>query len=109
MEVSIDTRYLSQIVFNDPALKKDMLESWLSDTYDRIQKINETSRIATSEQNFKSIHTLKSNYFMIGCVEMIKACEDYLKSNRDSKDTSNIIKLINDSISQIEILLRPGI
>ncbi len=99
---SIDLKYLSQITFNNPVLIKEMLQEWITDTETRIQEFEYSYQSSDPKKRFKMIHTLKTNYFMIGCVSMIKACENYLHSEYSDYDSKLILGYMNNSTLQIK-------
>lgn len=101
MELSIDLKYLQQISFNDKAILKSMLEEWLKDTEFRIAEFEKILATEDSKKKFNLIHTLKTNFFMIGCQPMIKLCEDYLNSDMNLIDSNNV--LINVTLSMPEL------
>lgn len=105
MEHSIDLKYLSQITFNDPSLMNEMIQEWITDTETRIQEFESTFHLADSQKRFKMIHTLKTNYFMVGCSTMIKECEIYLKSNFSVEDSLFLLVRLKESFRQVKNLV----
>lgn len=105
MEHSIDLKYLSQITFNDPSLMNEMIQEWITDTETRIQEFESTFHIEDSKKRFKMIHTLKTNYFMVGCSTMIKECENYLNSNFSDEDSLFILVRLKESLQQVKNLV----
>lgn len=91
MEHSIDLQYMIHISFNDPILLKEILEEWKLDTNNRIEDLTLHSASEIETQRFRIVHMLKANFFMVGCKEMIKECEDYLNDEITTENTEILI------------------
>ncbi|NOT37070.1 MAG: hypothetical protein HOP11_06810 [Saprospiraceae bacterium] len=102
MELSIDLHYLSQISFNDKNIMNEMLQEWISDTFNRIEEFKSNVNSENTKIKFNIIHTLKTNYFMIGCQPLIKLCEEFLNSEMDEVTS---LALLNELKLSLPFLL----
>jgi Zn-dependent M16 (insulinase) family peptidase len=98
MEISIKLDMLSEIVFHDKTLIKDLIDSLIQDMEEQFDQLK-----ATSEYPFKTIHYLKSSFAMVGCVEGIKSCEKLIQT-KDPMDFQSLV-LIFEQLK--EKLLNP--
>ncbi|MFN8333390.1 MAG: hypothetical protein U0T81_19610 [Saprospiraceae bacterium] len=62
MEHSIDLGYLKQISFGDPQLLADMLDEWIQDTRERLNKLTDTAHMADPKAAFTQVHNLKTSF-----------------------------------------------
>lgn len=62
-----------------------MLDEWKIDTSNRIQEYNLNGPECSEKILFQMVHTLKTNFFMIGCVKMIRKCEDFIHSKHNAE------------------------
>lgn len=81
MEHSIDLSYLKQISFGDPQLMADMMDEWIEDTRDRLNKLDDKLLMSDPHSAFTQVHNLKTSFFMIGHTSMIRLCDKYLQDN----------------------------
>ena len=97
MEISIDLKMLSSIVYGNDGLLQEMIEEWLVDTEEKINKLKEKTSV-----NFKEIHFLKTSFSMIGCVEGIKICEKLIQKQdtMDIQSLCHIFELSKEVLSQ---------
>ncbi|MBP8726123.1 MAG: hypothetical protein KBH75_08965 [Saprospiraceae bacterium] len=78
MAISIDTRYLSDICINDPAMISELLHEWVDDTETKIGILRHRQSANDGKGLFNTLHELKTNFFMLGYSEAIRGCEEVL-------------------------------
>ena len=85
MEISIKLDMLSEIVFHDKALVKDLIDTLIQD-----MEVHFNHLQASKEYPFNTIHYLKSSFVMVGCVEGIKSCEKLIQT-KDPMDFQSLV------------------
>ncbi len=83
MEISIDLSYLDRICFGDKGLRQELIASWMEDTSDRIVELKNMSDDSDEKKLFQLLHTLKSNFQMLGCVQGIQLCEKMIRKTSE--------------------------
>ncbi|MFN8279948.1 MAG: hypothetical protein U0V49_06660 [Saprospiraceae bacterium] len=107
MEHSIDLGYLKQISFGDPQLLADMLDEWIQDTRERLNKLTDTAHMADPKAAFTQVHNLKTSFFMIGHAPMIRLCEEYLRD--ENSDYQHLVDQVFETISYIQTEILPAL
>lgn len=78
MAISIDTRYLSDICINDPAMISELLSEWVEDTGRKIEILRTRLSANDAKGLFNTLHELKTSFFMLGYSDAIRGCEEIL-------------------------------
>ena len=81
MEISIDLSYLDRICFGDKNIRQELIASWAEDTAALIGELKNTTEPGDPKKIFHLLHTLKSNYQMVGCAEGIHQCEKMIRES----------------------------
>ncbi len=75
MEISIDLSYLDRICFGDKNIRQELIASWSEDTAALIGELKNIKEPSDPKKIFNLLHTLKSNFQMVGCGVGIQLCE----------------------------------
>ncbi|HMW38197.1 MAG: hypothetical protein K1X68_03015 [Saprospiraceae bacterium] len=107
MEHSIDLGYLKQISFGDPQLLADMVDEWIEDTRDRLNKLEDKLLMSDPKIAYTQVHNLKTSFFMIGHASMIRLCEKYLQNNLS--DYQIIAHEGDSALNYIQVKILPSL
>lgn len=79
MEISIDTKFLRDLTFQDESLLLELLDEWIDDANLKLMEIQKRIGEGDVKRVFNSLHELKTNFTMIHCGQAIRTSDILLK------------------------------
>ncbi|MBK8954005.1 MAG: hypothetical protein IPM34_00405 [Saprospiraceae bacterium] len=106
MEISIDTRFIKGLTFQDEKLLEEMLHEWISDARSKSDEIVKRIGEGDVRRIFNSLHELKTNFTMLHCGKAIRESDALLhKLEKGALITNEEFKPVLDMINAIVKLI----
>jgi HPt (histidine-containing phosphotransfer) domain-containing protein len=93
--MKLDLNYLLDISDGDIKFVKEILEMFLSHSYNDIQKLPEVYAKGDLKEFHSAVHKLKSGVMMLGCKDASNAILELEASIKQNAESSEIVKLLS--------------